>query len=73
MQAANAPPSITHSKVLPASVEVNSKYALALPDGSGGAEVMMVSGGVSSIIVQVYSAGVRSVLPSGSVALTLKV
>ncbi len=58
--------------MLPPSVEVKLKLALALADGSGGEEVMDVSGGMVSI-VQVYEAGVRSIFPAASVALAWKV
>ncbi len=65
----NAPPSSLHSKVLPDSVEVKLKLALALADGLGGKEVMVVSGGVvSGRIVQENEAGLGSMFPAISMA-----
>ncbi len=60
------------SKVLP-SVEVKLKLALtSCCSGSAGAPVMLVFGAVVSM-VHVKLAGVASVLPAGSVAVTWKV
>src|SRR5574338_1601606 len=65
------PASSWHSNV-PASVEVNSKEADGLEDGSEGDELIVVSGNMLSI-VHVYDAGVGSTLPSVSIARTWKV
>ena len=82
VQGVNPPPSSWHSKVrLPgrvtSSVPVNVNVAEVELDGSGGPEVILVSGGVVSgavvSIVQVWEAGVASVLPAVSVARTSKV
>ena len=72
MQAAKAPASSLHSKVLLASVDVKLKLALVLLSIAGGLAVMLVSGAVVSI-VQVKLAGVGSVLPTASIARTWKV
>ena len=56
----------------PASVEVKLKLGAVTFDGSAGAEVMVVSGAVRSI-VHVWLAGVPSVFPAGSVARTWNV
>ncbi len=69
MQAANALPSKLQAKVLPASVEVKLKLAALLVVVAVGPAVMLVSGGVMSII-QAKAAGVGSVLPAASVART---
>ena len=61
------PPSIRHSKVEPGSEELNARVGVVLPEGLDGAESIVVSGAVRSI-VQVWLAGVESVLPAGSVA-----
>jgi hypothetical protein len=58
--------------VLPPSVDVKLKPAVVAFVGFGGLAVIEVSGGAASI-VQVYPAGVGSVLPAGSVARTWKV
>jgi len=55
--------------VLPPSVEAKVKVALVLLVDAGGLVVMLVSGGVASI-VQVKMAGVGSLLPAASMALT---
>jgi hypothetical protein len=68
-QAAKALPSKLHAKVLPALVAVKLKLAPELLVGTGGLEVIVVSGAVVSI-VQVKLAGVGSVLPAVSVART---
>ena len=60
------------AKVLFASVDVKLKLALVLVVVAGGFDVMLVSGGVRSI-VQLKLAGVGSVLFAGSVARTWKV
>jgi adenine deaminase len=57
--------------VLPASVEEKLKLALAELLGLGGPAVIVVSGATRSI-VQLCVAGVASVFPAGSVALTWK-
>ena len=71
-QDSNNPPSSEHSKELPASVEVNSNVAEPELDSADGATVIVVSGAVASMF-QLNSAGVVSVLPAESVALTAKV
>ena len=70
MQAANAPPSREHSNAEPASEELNTKLALVEFIGLDGALVMVVPGGVISML-QSNVAGVASVLPAISVARTL--
>ena len=72
MQLAHAPPSIWQANVLPASVEVKLKLALVEVVGFAGFAVIVVFGAVRSI-VQVKLAGVPSVFPAASVALTWKV
>jgi hypothetical protein len=72
VQEANAPASSLHSKVLPASVDVKEKLALVWLVGFAGVEVIDVFGGPVSI-VQVWLAGVGSVLPTGSIARTCTV
>ena len=69
---ANAAPSSEHWKVLPDSLEVKLKLALVWLVALAGADVIVVSGGVRSI-VHVKLAGVASVLPTASVARTSKV
>ena len=69
VQVCQAPESILHSKVLPDSLDSNSNSAELVLDGFVGFDVIVVSGAVVSI-VQVYSAGVASVLPDVSVART---
>src|SRR5436305_2280081 len=66
------PPSTRHWNVEPGSEEWNVKAGVALPSSAGGAESIVVSGAVRSI-VHVKEAGVASVLPAGSVARTSKV
>ena len=61
------PPSIRHSNVEPGSEELNARVGVVLPEGLDGAELIVVSGAVRSI-VQVWLAGVESVLPAWSVA-----
>jgi hypothetical protein len=58
-----------HSNVAVASGDVNANVAELVLDGFVGFDVIVVSGAVVSI-VQVYSAGVASVLPSVSIART---
>ena len=58
-----------HSNVAVASGDVNANVAELVLDGFVGFDVIVVSGAVVSI-VQVYSAGVASVLPDVSVART---
>jgi hypothetical protein len=67
----NPLPSSWHWKVL-VSVAWNVKVALVLLVGETGMLSMIVSGGVVST-VQVKLAGVGSVLPALSIALTWKV
>src|SRR5215210_6804819 len=66
------PPSMRHSKVEPPSEELNAKVGVVFPDGLEGPESMVVFGAVRST-VQVWPAGVASVLPAASVARTWKV
>jgi hypothetical protein len=68
----NVPLSRLHLNVLPASLEENENVALAELLGLGGPATIVVSGGVRSI-VQVRVAGLPSVFPAASVALTWKV
>jgi hypothetical protein len=72
VQTTKAAPSSKHWNVDPASLAVNAKLALVLVTVPLGPEVMVVSGGVVSI-VQLREAGVESVLPAASVARTRKV
>jgi hypothetical protein len=58
--------------VEPASLEVKLKLGPVAFDGFVGAEVIVVSGAVRSI-VHVWLAGVASVFPAGSVARTWNV
>ena len=53
MQAVNGAPSRLQANVLPASVDVKLKLALVLLVGFGGADVIVVSGGVVSIALTV--------------------
>ena len=75
VHAAQAPPSIRHSKVEPASVAVNAKVGVLSFVGPDGPVVISVSGGVVSgaATVKVRPSGVWSVFPAGSVARTSKV
>ncbi len=68
------PSSSLHSKVAPALSELNVKTTEAA-DRLGGAESIKVSGGGWGpvLTVQLYSAGVGSVLPRASLARTRKV
>ena len=61
-----------HAKVLPDSVDVKLKLALVLVVDDEGLALIVVSGGVVSM-VQEKLAGVESVLPAASVARTWKV
>ncbi|MFL5982826.1 MAG: hypothetical protein ACJ74R_14065, partial [Gaiellaceae bacterium] len=65
------PLSMRHSKLEPGSLELKVKVGVASLSKAGGAESMVVLGAVRSI-VQVWLAGVASVLPAGSVARTSK-
>ena len=69
VHAANAAPSIEHSKSAAGSSAVNVKLALELVVVAGGAVPIVVSGAAVSIL-QVYMAGVASVFPAASVART---
>ena len=69
---AQPPPSMRHSKVEPASEELNEKVGVVSFDGSGGMESIVVAGGVRSTI-HVYEAGEASVSPAESVARTSNV
>src|SRR5580765_579328 len=66
------PPSIRHSKVEPASEELNENVGVGSFDGSGGVESIVVPGGVRSTS-HVYDAGEASVSPAPSVARTSNV
>ena len=68
MQAPQAPPSMRHSNVEPASLELNSKSASSAAVGSVGLESIVVCGAVASK-VNVRLDGV-SVLPTASRART---
>src|SRR3954469_24910904 len=72
VQALQLPPSTRHSNVEPASDEWNVNAGVAVLSSAGGAESIVVSGAVRSI-VHVSVAGVASVFPAGSVARTSKV
>jgi hypothetical protein len=72
VQLAKPPPSSWHWKVLPASVDVKLNVADVELLGFGGLAVIVVFAAVRST-VQVTLAGVGSLLPAGSVALTWKV
>ena len=73
VHAAQVPPlPYLHWKVQGPGVQVNSKVAVVELVGLAGAEVMVVSGGLAAT-VQVYEAGVGSVLLKISVARTWKV
>src|SRR4051794_2630348 len=72
VQALQLPPSTRHSNVEPASDEWNVNAGVAVLSSAGGAESIVVSGAVRSI-VHVKEAGLASVLPAGSVARTSKV
>src|SRR5919106_1377797 len=69
VQEAKEPLSSLHSKLELPSLEVNEKLGSVSLEGSDGAAVMFVFGAVRSI-VHVCEAGLASVLPAGSVALT---
>jgi hypothetical protein len=66
------PESRRHSNVEPASEELKSNVGVAFPEGLAGEESIVVFGAVRSI-VQVWDAGVPSVLPAWSVARTSNV
>ena len=66
------PPSMRHSKLELPSEELKLKSGVVLLDGSDGLEPIVVFGAVRST-VQVWLAGVASVLPAASVARTSKV
>jgi hypothetical protein len=72
VHAVKAAPSRLQANVEPASVDVKLKLGAVELLGFAGLEVIVVSGGVVSI-VHVKLAGVRSVFPAGSVARTWKV
>ena len=72
MQAVQEPASILHSKLEPVSLELKEKAGVVLFEGSLGCAVIEVLGAAVSI-VQVWLAGVASVLPAWSVARTSKV
>ena len=72
VQEVQPPPSTRHSKLEPPSEELNAKVGVVFPDGLEGLESIVVFGGVRST-VQVWLAGVASVLPAASVARTSKV
>ena len=66
------PASTRHSKLEPLSEELNVKLGVVSLEGSAGFELIVVFGAVRST-VQVWLAGVASVLPAVSVARTWKV
>jgi hypothetical protein len=72
VQELQLPPSMRHSKVEPLSDELKEKVGVVFADGLAGLESMVVLGAVRSI-VQVWLAGVASVLPAASVARAWKV
>src|SRR5207302_1357798 len=72
VQAVQEPASILHSKLEPVSLELKEKLGVVLLEGSLGCAVIEVLGAAVSI-VQVWLAGVASVLPAWSVARTSKV
>src|SRR4029079_289416 len=72
VQGVQLPPSMRHSKVAPASPELNAKVGVASLSSAGGPESMLLFGAVRSI-VQVDEAGLPSVLPAMSVARTSNV
>jgi hypothetical protein len=72
VQAVKAAPSSEHWKLEPASLEENVKLALVLLVTAGGPESIAVCGALEST-VQLWAAGLASVLPAGSVARTWKV
>ena len=71
MQVLKAAPSRLHVKVEPLIVEVNWKVAVVDVTVPLGPEVIVVSGGTTT--VQLWLAGVASTLPAVSVACTWKV
>jgi hypothetical protein len=78
MQALQAPESSEHWKVEPLSLELKSRLVLVAVVVPEGPELIVVSGavvsagGVTACTVQLSVAGVESVLPAASVALTEK-
>ena len=70
--ARSSAPSSEQAKLEPSSFDENSKLALASFVSAGGADVIVVSGGVVSI-VQVKLAALASVFPAASVASTANV
>ena len=72
VQSANAAPSTLHWNVLFFSVDLNLNVALLLAVGVFGFPVMLVSGGIASI-VQMNLAAILSVLPAASMARTWNV
>ena len=69
VHAVKAPASSLHSNVEPGSFDSNANVAVVSFVGSVGPDVIVVSGALVSI-VQLCVAGVASVLPAMSVALT---
>jgi hypothetical protein len=72
VQAAKAAASRLQANVAPVAVDVNANVAELEFDGFGGVEVIVVSGAVVCT-VHVKEAGVASVFPAASVALTWNV
>ena len=72
VQDVQLPPSTRHSKLEPPSEELKPKSGVVLLDGLDGLESIVVFGAVRST-VQVWLAGVVSVLPAVSVARTSNV
>jgi len=73
VHAANPPPSSWHSVVLPASVAWNANVADVWLVGLAGVLVIDGAGGGAVSTTQVKLAGVASVLPAASVAVTVNV
>jgi hypothetical protein len=72
VHALHPPPSSRHSKVEPGSLELKVNVGVASLDGLPGLVSIVVFGGPTSMI-QVWLAGLASVLPAGSVARTSNV
>src|SRR6266545_3101892 len=72
VQEVQLPPSRPHSKLEPGSEELKLKLGVASLSSAGGAESIVVFGAVRSAI-QVWVAGVPSVLPAASVPRTSRV
>ena len=73
MQPSNGAPSSEHWKVVSASFVVKENAAVVLSLDAGGAVAIDVSGGVSSVIVQVWLTGTGSPSIPARTACTKKV